>query len=397
MNKKIIAVALAGAFITPLAMADVTLYGFISAGLESATASGTSAAANNTYVGRTRVSDENSRIGFKGTEDLGNGTKTVWQVESSLKSFTQGGTNDKGETATFATRNSFVGLSDATLGQLVLGYNDSAYKRYTNVGANVMADTTADISGDNGGVFNIIGRGYARLKNSVHYDSPTWAGIKFGASYGFDETTGNGRDAARASLGAAYTNGGLKIGAGWDRVNDSSASLSGTSGFAFKNNGNTTSPTASVVGTHVTYMQLGTSYTFETDTMLAAQIERADYGLASGASDMTQTAWTLAATQAFGNASIKLSYTKLGDLNNPTVGNPSDYDATQWVLGATYNLSKQTQLLAFATRIDNKALQNVNFSVNPLYTTPASGTTSATSLSPGNTLKAIGAGIKYNF
>jgi predicted porin len=397
MNKKIIAMALAGAFLTPLAMADVTLYGFISAAMEGASASNDNSSATNTYPGRAKISDQNSRIGFKGNEDLGNGTKTIWQVESSLKNFEQGGTNDKGESATFGTRNTFIGLSDSTYGQALMGYYDSAYKRYTNVGANVMADTTADTMGDSGGVLNVVNRGNARLKNSAHYDSPVWNGLQAGVSYGFDEyrTTGTGKDAARISLGASYTNGGLKVGAGYDRINDSTASLSSSTGF--KLNNNQTSATSTYVGTHTAYWSLAASYKFVTDTLLAATFERATYTQLNGVSDMTQNDWSIAAVQTFGNAAIKLSYNKLGSLNNATVGNPGDYEAKQWVLGATYNLSKQTQLLAYATQIENNKYQNVNFTVNSLYTTAASGTTSATNLSPGAKLRAIGAGIKYSF
>lgn len=398
MNKKILAAALAGAFITPLAMADVTMYGFISAAVEGASASNSNSSTALTYPGRAKVSDQNSRIGFKGNEDLGNGTKAIWQVESSLKNFDQGGVNDKGEMAGFGTRNSFVGLSDSTFGSFVMGYNDSAYKRYTNVGANVMADTTADTMGDSGGVLNIVNRGNARLKNSVHYDTPVWNGLQAGVSYGFDEyrVNGSSKDAARISLGASYTNGGLKIGTGYDRVNDSTASLSSSSGF--KLNNTQTSTTTSYVGTHTSYASIAASYKFETNTLIAATFERATYSQLNGGSDMTQNDWSVAAVQTFGNAAIKLSYNKLGSLNNATVGNPSDYEAKQWVLGATYNLSKQTQLLTYVTRIDNNKYQNVNFTVNSLYAVPTTtigGT--ATNMSPGATLKAIGAGMKYSF
>ena len=399
MNKKIIAAALAGAFITPLAMADVTLYGFISAAVEGASASNSNSASANIYSGRSKVSDQNSRIGFKGNEDLGNGTKALWQVESSLKNFDQGGVNDKGEAATFGTRNSFVGLSDSTFGSVVMGNNDSAYKRYTNVGANVMADTTADTMGDSGGVLNIVNRGDARLKNSVHYDTPVWAGFQAGVSYGFDEyrVSGSSKNSARVSVGASYTNGGLKIGAGYDRVNDSTATLSTSSGF--KLNNTQTSTTTTYTGKHTAYAQLAASYKFaETNTLIAATFERATYSSMLGGSDMTQNDWSVAAVQTFGNTAIKLSYNKLGSLNNAYVGNPGDYEAKQWVLGATYNLSKQTQLLAYATRIDNNKYQNVNFTVNTLYAVPTTtigGT--PTNLSAGATLKAIGAGMKYSF
>jgi len=401
MNKKILAVAIAGTFVAPFAMADVTIYGLISAAVQSASTSNSYTTDN--YPSRGRVSDQNSRIGFKGTEDLGNGTSTVWQVESSLKSFEQGGTNDQGQAATFATRNSFLGLKDNTFGQVVMGYYDSAYKRYTNVGADLMADTSASTMGDNSGVYNIVGRGDSRLKNSIHYDSPLWNGFQAGASYGFDEyiTTGSSKDAARMSLGASYTNGPLKIGAGYDRLNDSTATLAGSSSFpsGFVFNSTQTSTSTTYVGQHSTYAQLAGSYLItQTNTLLTAMFERATYTSVKGGSDMTQNDWSLGVAQTFGNFAVKLSYNKLGDLNNAYSGNPSDYDANEWVLGTTYNLSKQTQLLAYATRIDNSKYQNANLTIDPLEASPASSVGgSYTNLNSGSVIKVFGVGMKYTF
>jgi predicted porin len=402
MNKKIIAAALAGVFITPLAMADVTIYGFISAGVEGASATGAqnnAGTGKNEYVGRTRVSDENSRIGFKGTEDLGNGLKSVWQVENSLRSFTNAGTNDKGQSATFATRNTFVGLSDDTFGTFLMGYNDSAYKRFTDVGANVMKDTTADVEGGNG-TSDIASRGDARLVNSIHYNSPIWNGFQGGASYGFDEAinsiAGPGTNQAQWDLAGSYTDSGLKLGLGYSRQQDTAANISASTLAADKGFGSL----ARVAGENTSFYKAAASYLFSTGTMLAASYEHASYGSPiAGGSNLDQNDYSLAATQDIGNATIKASYNVLGNLKNTTVGNAGDWGAKQWVLGATYNLSKQTQLLAYATQINNDSDQNVNFGVNPLYTTTAaaSSTGSAVGLSAHNTLKALGVGMKVNF
>ncbi|TDR79782.1 porin [Paludibacterium purpuratum] len=387
MNKKIIAVALAGAFVTPLAMADVTLYGVISASVEGVGTSAGSGTGVNLYANQTRVEDQNSRIGFKGMEDLGNGTSTIWQVESSLKNFEQGGTNDKGETATLGTRNTFIGLSDKTLGTVRMGYYDSVYKRYSNVGADLLPDATASIMGSSA----IAGRGEARLQNSVHYDSPVWAGFQVGASYGFDEATTATNNRSRVSLGANYTNGPLKAAVAYDRQGSSALTVTGIGGVG----GN--SSTVGTTGVDTNFARIAASYKFDFGTMIAANFERASYGNSAGAgnANLTQNGWTLTASQTFGNATIGVSYSKLGDLNNVTNGSPADYDAKQWVLSGTYNLSKQTQLAAYATRITNNAGQLVNFGNDPLYAVP--GTTSPTKLSNGSTLHAIGAGIRYAF
>lgn len=65
MQKKNLAVIVASLFIVPVAAhADVTIYGFLSGGIESAKATGNGNSAKD-YASRTRVVDENSRIGFK--------------------------------------------------------------------------------------------------------------------------------------------------------------------------------------------------------------------------------------------------------------------------------------------------------------------------------------------
>src|SRR5258705_8323132 len=75
MNKKLIALAVAGACVAPAAMAQtanpVTLYGLVYVTFESVEANGGAAP----LVRRNRVSDQSSLLGVRGTEDLGGGLK----------------------------------------------------------------------------------------------------------------------------------------------------------------------------------------------------------------------------------------------------------------------------------------------------------------------------------
>ena len=68
MQKKSLAALVATLFAIPFAAhADVTVYGFISGGIESTKATGNGVSSKD-YTSRTRVVDHNSRIGFKGFE-----------------------------------------------------------------------------------------------------------------------------------------------------------------------------------------------------------------------------------------------------------------------------------------------------------------------------------------
>ncbi|SUX56025.1 porin [Chromobacterium vaccinii] len=389
MQKKNLAAIVASLFIVPVAAhADVTIYGFMSGGIESAKATGNGTASKE-YSSRTRVVDHNSRIGFKGWEDLGNGTKAIWQVESSLRNFEQGGTNDKGQSATFGTRNTFIGIDNNDFGKVLLGQNDSAYKMFTGsgnsaLGTDVMINTTADNFNAN----SVNSRGEARLANSIHWFSPNWAGFKLGASWGVDEARIAGNDSKRISLGLGYTWGSLNLATAWDKQYDT----------AVKNNSNSynTSPTndPAVIGLNsgknVSFYSIAASYKFDSGTFIGGNYEWGNFDQVGGG-QVKQDDWQIALGQDFGAASIKLAYGQLGALKNVGAGvNGDDFKAKQWILGGTYNLSKSTQLLAYATKITNNAKASANFANNPIYST-------GTSLDAGNDPQAFGIGMKVSF
>ena len=86
MKKSLIALTLAA--LPVAAMADVTLYGQIKAGVEiSKVKLGEQTAAKlgheKSSKTATEIADFGSRIGFKGHEHLGNNLNAIWQVEQS--------------------------------------------------------------------------------------------------------------------------------------------------------------------------------------------------------------------------------------------------------------------------------------------------------------------------
>lgn len=374
-NKLALTAALACA-LPYAAHADTTLYGFVSGAVESASATGGATE----YKTTTRLVDNNSRIGFKGGEDLGNGMKAIWQVESSLRGFEQGGVNDKGQSATFATRNSFVGLQATQWGVVELGNVDTAYKQLTDIGLSVLPNMVTDQNTGGAVVYN---RRVTRLANSVHYFSPTWAGFKFGVSYGVDEarptaTDGTRQNDDRLSIAGNYSNGGLQVALGYDREGD-------------KLNSSATSDSQK----SITAGKLAVSYTFATGTLIGAGIEHVKTAL-NGSPDTTQNDWLISLSQPItGPLTLKAGYAVLGKLSGAGTGNPEDYKARQWFVGTTYDLSKRTQLYAYGTRVNNHAQQNADFPTNPVYSSGL-GTSSA-ALAKGSNLQAVGAGLMVAF
>src|SRR5581483_93478 len=86
MNKKIGSLSvLAGTLLlstAALSQEAVMIYGRLNVGLDRYSATGATAGSAADYRGRTRLYDAASRIGFQGSEDLGNGLKAIFLMES---------------------------------------------------------------------------------------------------------------------------------------------------------------------------------------------------------------------------------------------------------------------------------------------------------------------------
>ncbi|MEO4029478.1 porin [Chromobacterium vaccinii] len=192
MKKSLIALLVAT--LPAAAFADVTIYGKIKGGVEYN---------DNGVTKQTNIDDLGSRIGFKGTEDLGNGLKTIWQVETG---FAVDGNKDqygKSSSGTFANRNSFIGLQGG-FGTVRLG-NVSNFLD-SDMGTVDTWEYNSDALG-----LSIFTRDGVRLKNSVRYDLPAVVpGLTAAIQYGTkeDKTTGS-QDRETSVVGLGYENSGF--------------------------------------------------------------------------------------------------------------------------------------------------------------------------------------------
>ncbi len=176
MKKTLIALALTA--LPVAAMADVTLYGQIKGGInvenKKVTTVGNTRKA--TYDGNTSsqtiVRDYGSRIGFKGEEDLGNGLKTIWQVEQSVS---LGGDTKKG----WSNRQTFIGLEGA-FGKVRVGNLDTVFKSDME---EIDAWEYAEDNGTSALGLAQFTRVDQRHKASIRYDSPNFAGFGFNVQY----------------------------------------------------------------------------------------------------------------------------------------------------------------------------------------------------------------------
>jgi len=126
MKKSLFAIAAVGAFAgAAQAQSSVTVYGLLDVGFQGVTTRGPLAATNgaNTNVNITRFSGEGaqstSRLGFRGTEDLGGGTRAFFTAEFGLNptDATLSGNANNG----LFNRQTFVGIGQKGIGQAAIG------------------------------------------------------------------------------------------------------------------------------------------------------------------------------------------------------------------------------------------------------------------------------------
>ena len=155
----------------------------------------------------------NSRLGFRGVEDLGNGLKATFNLEAGMGVDDGNNYMDKDSNGMAFRRTSTVGLA-GNFGEVRLG---------RMLTSSYLAVSRYDAFGDTGIgaslAWNGTETGYApRTENAISYTSPNFSGFKIGAEYGFGEKQ-KARDSRYFGMGATYDNGPLSLGLGYDRLN----------------------------------------------------------------------------------------------------------------------------------------------------------------------------------
>jgi predicted porin len=196
MKKHLIAAAVAGILAAP-AMAQVTVYGIMDLAVRSSSPdvgpSTTTMVSGSFYT---------SRLGFKGTEDLGGGLKASFTLEGKVDS-------DTGAT-TLGNRESSVALSGG-FGEIRLGRTDTSQSEAVELVAHFA----------NMGNFGLHGTALANPEyggdqpNTIRYTSPSMGGVtlQVGTSLG-DERGGDDNN----SISLAYAAGPLSLAVGFDDV-----------------------------------------------------------------------------------------------------------------------------------------------------------------------------------
>jgi predicted porin len=200
MKKSLIALAaLATVATASQAQSSVTIYGVMDMGVASVSgvatgATTTAGAATSRVTGLQNGGSATSRLGFRGTEDLGGGLKANFNLEAEILGDT--GSQKSTADALFA-RASWVGLSGSA-GDIQLGrMNTFSYGQGAKFDA---------FGGNNIGGYIASGKyGYVRMENAVQYVSPKINGVQAGLQTGT-------RTASATYPGTSITNYGEQAG-----------------------------------------------------------------------------------------------------------------------------------------------------------------------------------------
>lgn len=298
--KKLTTIAVAAALAVPMsAMAETTMYGRIDNAL-------TYTDNGSTETWDVKGGNGTSRFGVKGSEDLGNGMKAIYQWE-----WYESGTEGDGSTNDgFRNRLGYVGLSGG-FGTVSIGRVWGPY--YFAVGKT--------------DIMNAPSAGYRqnlnnyRTGNAVKYSTPKMGGFKASAVLVMDgDDAEDGID--KINLGAQYDNGPLHLGLGY-RSTSSDISESDTIG-------------------------LGAKYSFGNFAVVASY-EDQDNG-AAGDVD----AWGLGAEAYFGNNTVKALVTSK---------DTGSADMDSWALGFQHSFSKRTRVYVEYSDLDTGSSDWSEFAV----------------------------------
>ncbi|WP_042977803.1 porin [Burkholderia sp. AU4i] len=190
------------------AQSSVTLYGLIDEGINY----------TNNVAGRSSFEMQSgfaqgSRWGLKGIEDLGGGTKAVFQLENGFDV----NSGAAGQAKRMFGRQAYVGLQSDRFGTLTFG------RQYDSV-VDYLAPLTANGNWagyllshpfDNDNTDNSF-----RLNNSVKFASNTYGGFSFGGLYGFSNQASGFSNNRAYSVGAQYVSGPVSIAAAYMQINN---------------------------------------------------------------------------------------------------------------------------------------------------------------------------------
>jgi predicted porin len=258
-----------------------------------------------------------SRIGFKGTEDLGGGTSAIFLLESGILLDT--GASD--QNGLLFGRQAYVGLRRKGLGTVTLG------RQYTPIYQTLtLIDPSANNYGGAAGQLMAGEKAGTRQNNMVKFASEEAGGVSGELSYSAGEVAGN--VAASRSIGGSltYVRGGLTTRVAYNRTNNATATDRARNTLAIA------------------------KYDFG---VLTAGI---GYGINKGMGTIDTRDTIAALTIPFGRHKVMATY-----INKADRAPSHKFGAHQYAGTYLYSLSKRTSLYAAYARLSNTNFTTTKF------------------------------------
>ncbi|MCY4755318.1 porin [Pelomonas aquatica] len=305
MKKIALVAALAAVAAPAFAQSSVTLWGRLNTSVES------QKFGNNDRM--VAVQNNSSRLGFRGTEDLGGGLKASFNLEHGFKSDTGTLQTFGGPSNTFWSRQANVELS-GDFGTVRLGtwFPDSYFST---------VDRTSNHNHDTGTSSDALFSdfAFARRTNKVGYFSPTFEGFSFIVSAHAGEGAAN--DSRAFDLSANYEVAGLHVAATYAQ--------------------------ADAVGAWAKHKAFG----LESDYAFGPFLVTGYYQREQVDGFKSRDIGRLSAMYTLGQSEFHVN---VGGTRSGSDGTFKNGGASQWTLGYNYNLSKRTKVYGFYTSIDYK-------------------------------------------
>jgi predicted porin len=358
MKKSLLALAVLGAFAgAAQAQTNVTLYGIVDDSITHAD-QGSGAKSWSMYSGGNAA----SRIGVKGSEDLGGGTHASFLLENGFgsddgsagKVATTRGSAGQPKVIGAFSRLAYVGLGNNSIGTVRLGRQNTLQKEMFGSIDPFGAAGIANIHD-----FFLFGSMDQRQANLVSYFTPNIAGFHAEAQYGFGEQTGDFHADRQLGGLVGYKNGPLNVQFVYNTVNDKDT---------------TATP---VTDENTKDAILGATYDFNVVKLHAAYGDQRVTDVPTIGTQKNRS-YMVGVTAPFGASAIRADYIRN---QNRSVDNQ---DGAAMAVSYTYSMSKRTTLYATYVR-----------STSDDGTTTGLGDFAATN--PGDSVNAISLGIEHKF
>ena len=358
MKKSLLAVAAIGAFASAAqAQSSVTVYGIIDAGFSSTSSrNGANKATNALFNGS--GNETSSRLGFKGTEDLGGGTSAFFTAELELSP-------DNSTQVLNGNRQTFVGLGKKGLGKGAIGtqytlMHDAVHATDPGESNNVVGSVIRPVAGAST-ASTVVGSGSSganhmvRATNMLKFNSDKFAGFGLNAAYIQNNSNTNqtvtGTATAAGTGGTANFNGwNLSADYTWQKLyvtaaygsvkQEQNASIATTTvatpaTITAGTNPNTTTNNTYVAGTYD--FGILKAYAGWTNAKITDNFNSSQY--------LKRTGQQLGVRGKFTPTIEGWASVGNGRYTNYGVGTPTT-NFNAWQLGSNYYLSKRTNLYA---------------------------------------------------